>query len=172
MSYLLFRCFNAGSEPTVKITDVAQLVKNVTTNTSTVTVGGERGDQTHLVVMMVIGAVMVVLGLVLLCRYLTTKCSQVRRASAPAFYNRFSGLAAKEDSDHILASEELEADTYHSQFRVEAFNLAASSDSSGATSPSLTPSPREENPASSSTSSVLERVRGGLGFTTTGWQRF
>ena len=148
-------------------------MKNVTTNTSTLSVGGQRGDQTHLVVMMVIGAVMLSLGLLLFCRYLLTKCRQVRRASgAPAFYNRFSGLAAKEDTDHILASEELEADTYHSQFRVEAFNLAASSDSSGATSPSLTPSPREENPASTSTSSVLERVRGGLGFTSTGWQRF
>ena len=150
-------------------------MKNVTTNTFTVSERAESEDQTHLVVMMVIGAVMLVLGIILFCRYLLTKCRQVTwRVSAPGFYNRFSGLVAKEDTENILASEELEADTYHSQFRVEAFNLAASSDSSGTTSPSMTPSPREENPAStSSSSSVLERVRGGLGFTTgTGWQRF
>ena len=152
-------------------------MKNVTTTSTTSTtvrVGGEKTDQTHLVVMTVIGAVMVALGLVLFCRYLLTRCREVsRRVRVPAFYTRFSSQAAKEDTETILDSEELEADTYHSEFRVEAFSLAASSDSSGATSPSLTPSPREEITASSSGSGVLERVRGGLGFTTgTGWQRF
>ena len=114
---------------------------------------------------------MVLIGLILLCRYLLNKCRQVRRRVIAPFYNRFSGLAAKEDTENILASDELEADTYHSQFRVEAFNLAPSSDSSGATSPSVTPSPREESPAS--TSGVVERVRAGLGFSPgTRWQRF
>ena len=107
--------------------------------------------------MMVIGGVMIVLGFVLLCRYLVSKCRQLSRVSLP-FYSRFSGLVAKEDTENILASDELEAETYHSPFRVEAFSLAASSDSSGNTSPSLTPSPREE--------SGQERLRPG------GWQRF
>ena len=149
-------------------------MKNVTTTTTTERVGGEKPDQTHMVVMMVLGAVMVVLCLVLFCRYLLTKCREVsRRVSVPAFYSRFAGQAAKEDTETILASEELEASTYHSDFRVEAFSLAASSDSSGASSPSLTPSPREETSASGSSSGLVERVRGSLGLTSgTGWQRF
>ena len=141
---------------------MSQLVRNVTTNSSTVRLVGEKGDQTHLVVMMVIGGVMILLGWIMFCRYLVSKCRQISRRVSVPFYNRFSGLVAKVDTENILASDELEAETYHSQFRVESFNLAASSDSSGATSPSLTPSPREENTAST----VLERLRGG------GWQRF
>ena len=141
---------------------MSQLVRNVTTNSSTVHLVEEKGDQTHLVVMMVIGGVMIALGLIMFCRYLASKCGQFSRRVSVPFYSRFSGLVAKADTENILASDELEAETYHSQFRVESFNLAASSDSSGTTSPSLTPSPREENTAST----VLERLRGG------GWQRF
>ena len=95
---------------------MAQLVKNVTTNTNTSTVsqGGERGDQTHLVVMMVIGAVMLVLGIILFCRYLLSKCRQVsRRVSVPAFYNRFSGLVAKEDTENILARRKVAESARH-----------------------------------------------------------
>ena len=84
-------------------------MKNVTTTTTTERVGGEKPDQTHMVVMMVLGAVMVVLCLVLFCRYLLSKCREVsRRVSVPAFYSRFAGQAAKEDTESILASEELE----------------------------------------------------------------
>ena len=121
--------------------------------------------------MVVIGLVMVGILVVIFCRYLYTSCrrgnicSRFRRrvpvSLDVSFYNRFS---AKEDSDSILTSSELESDNYHQEFRVGAFSLSSSeSDSS---SPSETPSPRE-----SSSSWVLDRIRTGM-TGGGGWRRF
>ena len=142
-------------------------MRNVTTTTTTLSLPGVEQvnllHQNHVIVMVVIGAVMIVILLIILCRYVYTTwqrgniCSRVRRRIPVSLdvsvYNRFSGLVAKEDSDSILTSSELESDNYHQEFRIGAFSLSSSeSDSS---SPSETPSPRDS-------SSVLDRIRSGV----------
>ena len=153
----------------------AQLVRNITTTTTTIGLPSQGQvhllHENHVIVMVVIGLVMVGILVVIFCRYLYTSCrrgnicSRFRRrvpvSLDVSFYNRFS---AKEDSDSILTSSELESDNYHQEFRVGAFSLSSSeSDSS---SPSETPSPRE-----SSSSWVLDRIRTGM-TGGGGWRRF
>ena len=156
-----------------------RLVRNVTTSTNTsglpTQVEVNALNEDHVIVMVVIGVVMLVIFVIILCRYVYTLCrkgsvcSRVRRrvpvSLDVSFYNRFSGLVAKEDSDSMVSTAELESDTYHSEFRIGAFSLSSSE--SDWSSPSETPSPRETSTAST----VLDRIRSGVS-STRGWRRF
>ena len=156
-----------------------RLVRNVTTSTNTsglpTQVEVNALNEDHVIVMVVIGVVMLVIFVIILCRYVYTLCrkgsvcSRVRRrvpvSLDVSFYNRFSGLVAKEDSDSMVSAAELESDTYHSEFRIGAFSLSSSE--SDWSSPSETPSPRENSTAST----VLDRIRSGVS-STRGWRRF
>ena len=154
-------------------------MRNVTTSTNTsglpTQVEVNALNEDHVIVMVVIGVVMLVIFVIILCRYVYTLCrkgsvcSRVRRrvpvSLDVSFYNRFSGLVAKEDSDSMVSAAELESDTYHSEFRIGAFSLSSSE--SDWSSPSETPSPRENSTAST----VLDRIRSGVS-STRGWRRF
>ena len=154
-------------------------MRNVTTSTNTsglpTQVEVNALNEDHVIVMVVIGVVMLVIFVIILCRYVYTLCrkgsvcSRVRRrvpvSLDVSFYNRFSGLVAKEDSDSMVSTAELESDTYHSEFRIGAFSLSSSE--SDWSSPSETPSPRENSTAST----VLDRIRSGVS-STRGWRRF
>lgn len=154
-------------------------MRNVTTSTNTsglpTQVEVSALNEDHVIVMVVIGVVMLVIFVIILCRYVYTLCrkgsvcSRVRRrvpvSLDVSFYNRFSGLVAKEDSDSMVSTAELESDTYHSEFRIGAFSLSSSE--SDWSSPSETPSPRENSTAST----VLDRIRSGVS-STRGWRRF